>query len=60
LTRFIPYFTPVLLAALLVDHPIIALESLTVSATGPLLMAFEEDDCEPIGATELWLEVPLP
>lgn len=46
LARFVPYFTPVLLAASFVDQPITALESLTVSATGPLLISSELPDCE--------------
>jgi hypothetical protein len=42
----VPYFTPVLLAGSFVDQPITALESLTVSATGPLLISSELPDWE--------------
>jgi hypothetical protein len=44
----------VLLAALRVAHPMSALESATVSATGPLLIKSELDEDEPF-----WLEVAL-
>jgi hypothetical protein len=44
----------VLLAALRVAHPMSALESETVSATGPLLIKSEFDEDEPD-----WLEVAL-
>jgi hypothetical protein len=44
----------VLLAALRVAHPMSALESETVSATGPLLIESEFDEDEPD-----WLEVAL-
>ena len=43
--RVVPYFTPVPLAALRVDHPIMAFESATVSATGPLLISSDDPDC---------------
>jgi hypothetical protein len=54
----------VLLAASLVDQPITALESLTVSATGPLLISSELPDCElielPCFELELLLEGVVP
>jgi hypothetical protein len=52
LLRIIPYFTPVLLAELRVAHPMSALESPTVSATGPLLIASALDE-------PYWLEAAL-
>src|SRR5437868_8389165 len=42
--RLVPYFTPVPLALLRVAHPFTALESLTVSATGPLLISSDDAD----------------
>jgi hypothetical protein len=55
----VPYFTLVLLAASRVDQPITALESLTVSATGPLLIWSELPDWELIELLCIELELLL-
>ena len=50
--RVVPYYTPVLLDESRVAHPIRALESETVSATGPLLIDCELEEPD-------WVEVAL-
>ena len=59
LVRFVPYFSPVLLAALRVAHPMSALESVTVSATGPFTMSSEAPACVCMEAELLPLALEL-